>query len=143
MELLRISGVSQSVSVVVILVCASESTPLLYGGGTATVCTVKPVFAGQSRLVLSSSASSQHLSFVFELSGQATAVVTFCNEEYDDIHCIYGYCDGNARETVEVHQQRFRKYRLTDRRVFSNVRRNLRELVHPPNQDINGHYDAM
>jgi hypothetical protein len=49
------------------------------------VCTEKPVFAGQLRLVLSSSASSQHLSFVFELTGQATAVANFSNEEYGDM----------------------------------------------------------
>jgi hypothetical protein len=35
---------------------------------------------------------------VFELSQQASTVITFSNEVHADIPLVFGYCDGNGRE---------------------------------------------
>ncbi|EZA47505.1 hypothetical protein X777_15498 [Ooceraea biroi] len=39
----------------------------------------------------------------------------FSNEEYTDIHFVYGFCDGNARAAVREYQCRFPNRRVPDR----------------------------
>lgn len=51
---------------------------------------------------------------------------TFSNEEYADIHFIYGFCNGNARAAVTEYRRRFPNRRIPDRRVFSNVHRSIK-----------------
>ncbi|EZA49918.1 hypothetical protein X777_11406 [Ooceraea biroi] len=45
----------------------------------------------------------------------------FSNEEYTDIHFVYGFCDGNARAAVREYQRRFPNRRVPDSSVFSNT----------------------
>lgn len=59
-------------------------------------------------------------------------MATFSNNEYSDIHFIYGYCDGNARASVREYQRRFPGRRLPNRNVFTNVHRHLTETGHFP-----------
>lgn len=59
-------------------------------------------------------------------------MATFSNQEYADIHFIYGYCDGNARASVREYQRRFPARRIPDRKVFINVHRHLTETGHFP-----------
>jgi len=51
----------------------------------------------------------------------------FSNEEYADIHYIYGYCNGSERQAVVEYSRRFPNRRVPDRRVFARVHRCLRE----------------
>lgn len=51
----------------------------------------------------------------------------FSNAELADIHYVYGYCDGNAREAQREYQRRFPNRRLPDRRVFSRSHQRLSE----------------
>ncbi|EZA49513.1 hypothetical protein X777_12251 [Ooceraea biroi] len=50
----------------------------------------------------------------------------FSNEEYTDIHFVYGFCDGNARAAVREYQRRFPNRRVPDSSVFSNTHLQLR-----------------
>ncbi|EZA56753.1 hypothetical protein X777_02360 [Ooceraea biroi] len=52
----------------------------------------------------------------------------FSNEEYTDIHFVYGFCDGNARAAVREYQRRFPNRRVPDSSVFSNTHLQLRNL---------------
>ncbi|EZA56920.1 hypothetical protein X777_15925 [Ooceraea biroi] len=44
----------------------------------------------------------------------------FSNEEYTDIHFVYGFCDGNARAAVREYQRRFPNRRVPDRFKATN-----------------------
>ncbi|EZA55032.1 hypothetical protein X777_04496 [Ooceraea biroi] len=44
----------------------------------------------------------------------------FSNEEYTDIHFVYGFCDGNARAAVREYQRRFPNRRAPDRFKATN-----------------------
>ncbi|EZA58454.1 hypothetical protein X777_00514 [Ooceraea biroi] len=51
----------------------------------------------------------------------------FSNEEYTDIHFVYGFCDGNARAAVREYQRRFPNRRVPDR--FKYIYINLTEIL--------------
>ncbi|GLV45978.1 hypothetical protein CBL_02928 [Carabus blaptoides fortunei] len=51
----------------------------------------------------------------------------FSNEEYTDIHYVYGLCDGNALEEQHEYPRRYPNRRLPTRAVFINQHRQLRE----------------
>lgn len=61
---------------------------------------------------------------------------TFSNEEYADIHFIYGFCNGNARAAVTEYHRRFPNRRVPDRRVFSNVHRSIKFTGKVPNKNL-------
>lgn len=61
---------------------------------------------------------------------------TFSNEEYADIHFIYGFCNGNARAAVTEYHRRFPNRRVPDRRVFSNVHRSIKFTGTVPNKNL-------
>ncbi|EZA52544.1 hypothetical protein X777_08023 [Ooceraea biroi] len=44
----------------------------------------------------------------------------FSNEEYTDIHFVYGFCEGNARAAVREYQCRFPNRRVPDRFKATN-----------------------
>jgi hypothetical protein len=64
---------------------------------------------------------------------QATRIVAivkmlrFANEEYADMHFVYGFCDGNALAALREYQFRYADWRQPCRRVFETVLRNMRE----------------
>ena len=43
----------------------------------------------------------------------------FTNNEYANMLCVYGFCDGSATAAVEVYRRRSPMRRIPDRRVFS------------------------
>lgn len=45
----------------------------------------------------------------------------FTNQEYAQMHFVYGFCDGNALQAVQEYRRRFPNRRLPHRRVFENV----------------------
>ena len=47
-----------------------------------------------------------------------TMPFTFSFEEYADMICVYGFCDGNSVLAVAEYQQRFPNRRIPNRRVF-------------------------
>lgn len=51
----------------------------------------------------------------------------FTNQEYADIHFIYGYCNGNSEEAVREYARRFPNRRHPNRRVFIRVHQHFRE----------------
>jgi len=51
----------------------------------------------------------------------------FSNEEYADMHFVYGFCEGNQYQAAEEYNRRYHKRRGPDRRVFGRVHRGLRE----------------
>ena len=52
----------------------------------------------------------------------------FSNEEYADIHYVYGFCDGNAEASVREYGRRFPARRLPNAQVFIDTHRRFREL---------------
>lgn len=52
----------------------------------------------------------------------------FSNQEYADIHYIYGFCDGNAGEGVQEYHRRFPGRIVPDRRVFIQTHRKFCEV---------------
>lgn len=52
----------------------------------------------------------------------------FTNEEYADIHFMYGYCDGNAEEASREYEIRFPNRRQPNPQVFINTHRRFREF---------------
>lgn len=52
---------------------------------------------------------------------------TFTNEEYADIHLIYGFCECNSRAAVKEYKRRFPNRKLPSRSIFSRVHQRLRE----------------
>lgn len=52
---------------------------------------------------------------------------TFTNEEYADIHFVYGFCNGSARRAVEEYRVRFPNRVIPSRNVFIGTHRKLRE----------------
>jgi hypothetical protein len=54
-------------------------------------------------------------------------MATFSNEEYANIHYIYGYCDGNEEAAVKEYQWQFPEHRVPDQQIFSSVHQNLKE----------------
>ena len=53
---------------------------------------------------------------------------TFTNEEYADIHYVYGFCDGNAEASVREYGRRFPTRRLPSAHVFIDTPRRFREV---------------
>lgn len=51
----------------------------------------------------------------------------FSNEEYADIHFIYGVCNGNARLAAREYEHRFPHRRVPHHTVFTRTHRLLRE----------------
>lgn len=51
----------------------------------------------------------------------------FSNEEYADMHFIYGYCNGSARQAVTEYRHRFPNRRVPHYRTFMEVHRQFRE----------------
>lgn len=51
----------------------------------------------------------------------------FSNEEYADMHLMYGLAGGNAAQAVRYYVERFQGRRVPDRRTFIRVDRGLRE----------------
>lgn len=52
----------------------------------------------------------------------------FTNQEYADIHFVYGYCNGNARHAVREYRRRYPHRRIPSVRVFTNTHRNIVEF---------------
>jgi len=50
----------------------------------------------------------------------------FAHVEYCDTHCVYGFCDGNAR-AADKYQRRFPDRRIPSRGVFSRIHQTMRE----------------
>jgi hypothetical protein len=59
-------------------------------------------------------------------------MATYSNQEYVDIHFMYGYCDGNARASVREYHRRFPARRIPNPKVFINVHRHLTETGNFP-----------
>jgi len=53
----------------------------------------------------------------------------FSHVEYFDMHFVYGFCDGNARNAVEEYQRRFPGRRIPSRSVFTRIHQTLRILT--------------
>lgn len=51
----------------------------------------------------------------------------FTNEEYADMHFVYGFCDGNSRRAEEEYRLRYPHRRAPNRAVFAAVHQRLRE----------------
>ena len=51
----------------------------------------------------------------------------FSNDEYADMHLMYGLAEGNAAQAVRFYADRFPNRRVPDRRTFIRVDRSLRE----------------
>jgi hypothetical protein len=49
------------------------------------------------------------------------------NEEYADMHFMYGNANGNAPEAARLHQEAFPRRRQPDNRTFTRVHQQLRE----------------
>jgi hypothetical protein len=52
---------------------------------------------------------------------------TFTNEEYTDIHFMYGFCNGKSRALVEEYWQWFLNQITPNKHVFIRVHQRLRE----------------
>lgn len=52
---------------------------------------------------------------------------TYSNVEYADMHFVYGFCNGNAREAVREYSRRYPNRRLPHYSTFINVHINFRE----------------
>lgn len=66
----------------------------------------------------------------------------FTNEEYADMHFVYGYSNGNAAQAQREYARRFPNRRIPERRTFESVHRRLRERgsFQPYTGDRPGHY---
>lgn len=62
--------------------------------------------------------------------------VIFTNEEYGDIHFIYGFCNGNAREAVKEYKKRFPNRKCPSYQVFINTHIKFRECGFGKNKDV-------
>lgn len=51
----------------------------------------------------------------------------FSSEEYADMHFVYGYCNGSARQAVIEYRHRFPNRRIPHYRTFLEVHRQFRE----------------
>ena len=51
----------------------------------------------------------------------------FTHVEYCDMHCVYGYCDGNASGAVNEYRRRYPERRIPSKRVFTRVEQSLRD----------------
>jgi len=51
----------------------------------------------------------------------------FSHVEYCDMHCVYGFCDGNACAAVDEYRRCFPDRRIPTRGVFSRIHQTLRE----------------
>lgn len=51
----------------------------------------------------------------------------FTSSEYADMHYVYGFCSGNASESVREYIRRFPDRRIPDRKTFIRVHQCLRE----------------
>lgn len=68
----------------------------------------------------------------------------FTNEEYADMHFIFGFCDGNASAAREEYGRRYPGRRLPHRNTFEGVHRRLRETgsFRGHNQEIGGQINS-
>lgn len=53
---------------------------------------------------------------------------TFSNQEYADIHFVYGYCNGNARSAVREYHRRYPNRRIPNVKVFINTHANFSQF---------------
>ena len=60
----------------------------------------------------------------------------FSHVEYCDMHSVYGFCDGNARATVEEYQRRFLDRRIRSRSVFMRIHQTLRDTGSLPSVSV-------
>jgi len=51
----------------------------------------------------------------------------FSHVEYCVMHCVYGFCDGNACGAVDEYQRRFPDQRIPSRGVFSHIHQTMPE----------------
>jgi hypothetical protein len=57
---------------------------------------------------------------------------TFTNEEYANMHFVYGLCSRNGRDAVVEYRQRYPHGRMSHRKTFETVHRILRATVSLP-----------
>jgi hypothetical protein len=51
----------------------------------------------------------------------------FSHMEYDDMHFVYGFCDGNARGADEEYRSCFHDQRIPPSCVFTHIQQTLHE----------------
>ena len=61
------------------------------------------------------------------LYGVAKMPFVFSHVEYCDMHFVYGFCNGNARDAVEEYHRRFSDQRIPSRGVFTRIHQIMRE----------------
>ena len=53
--------------------------------------------------------------------------MNYSTDEQTDMLLVYGFCQGNGRESVRVYQQRFPNRRIPNHKTFARIERRLRE----------------
>lgn len=52
---------------------------------------------------------------------------TYTNAEQVDMLLVFGFCQGNGRESIRVYRERFPNRRVPNHQTFANIERRLRE----------------
>ena len=62
-----------------------------------------------------------------QLWGVVKMPFVFSHMEYCDMHCVYGFCDGNARAAVDEYRKRFPDWSILSRGVVSHIHQTMCE----------------
>ena len=67
----------------------------------------------------------------------------FSHVEYCDIHFVYGFCDGNARATVQEYQRRFPDRMIPSQSVFTQIHQTLRDTRSLPSVSLQSEREVV
>ena len=67
----------------------------------------------------------------------------FPHVEYCDMHCVYGYCDGNASAAVNEYRRRYPERRIPSKCVFTRVQQGLRDNGCLPSFALNSESETV
>jgi hypothetical protein len=75
--------------------------------------------------------------------GVAKIYFVFSHMEYCDMHFVYGFCDGNARATVEEYRRHFPDRRILSGRVFTRIPQTLRDTGCVPSVAVHSEREVV
>jgi len=67
----------------------------------------------------------------------------FSHVEYCDTDFVYGFCDSNARATVQEYQRRFPDRRIPSRSVFTRIHQTLRDSGSHPSVSLQSEREVV
>jgi hypothetical protein len=60
-----------------------------------------------------------------------------------EMHCVYEFCDGNARAAVEEYERRFPDRRIRSRSVFTHIHQTLRDTGSLPSASVQSEREVV